>query len=266
MKGKWTSTCSHLSATASFRFPLGGCSEEVGLWKLIFLRLNIRHCNLRWSCVSFLIPHSGIPTTVWERSADNPYSLGHASHHFLWIKAKDLVNEACSSGRCVGFQCGRVQIAPLPLAGFVVGGVESPPWSSITYSCEVIWNVSFIELRMWNQVSYDPRSYERNLCNCLHSNLDFTGIVTSRYRCGALINWAMQPLTLGVGHFKLPRAPPPCSTSVQEKHTGDVNDIFVQITLHFSLAFWFVSGKGKIVTKKWIFDSFAKSKRLSTRQ
>ena len=29
--------------------------------------------------------------------------------------------------------------------------------------CEVIvWNISFIELRMWNQVSYDPRSYESN--------------------------------------------------------------------------------------------------------
>ena len=224
MKGKWTSTFSHLSATAFFRFPLGGCSEEVGLWKLIFLRLNIRHCNLRWSCVSFLIPHSGIPTTVWERSADNPYSLSHASHHFLRIKAKDLVKEACSiaiewSLRRLSMWSGWVQIAPL-MAGFVVGGVESLPSSLITYSCEVIWIVSFIELQMWNQVSYDPRSYERNLCY----------------------------------------------TSVQEKHAGDVNDIFVQITPHFSLAFWFVSGKGKIVTKKWIFDSFAKSKRLSTRQ
>ena len=25
-----------------------------------------------------------------------------------------------------------------------------------------IWNVSYIELRIWNQVSYDHRSYERN--------------------------------------------------------------------------------------------------------
>ena len=23
-----------------------------------------------------------------------------------------------------------------------------------------------IELRMWNQISYDPRSYERNFSNC----------------------------------------------------------------------------------------------------
>ena len=26
-----------------------------------------------------------------------------------------------------------------------------------------IWNISYVELRIWNQVSYDHRSYERNL-------------------------------------------------------------------------------------------------------
>ena len=30
-----------------------------------------------------------------------------------------------------------------------------------------IWNVSYIELRIWNQVSYDLRSYERILNNCV---------------------------------------------------------------------------------------------------
>ena len=34
-----------------------------------------------------------------------------------------------------------------------------------------IWNVSYIELRMWNQVSYDPRSNERNLSNCVYRSL-----------------------------------------------------------------------------------------------
>ena len=28
-----------------------------------------------------------------------------------------------------------------------------------------IWNVSYIELQIWNQESYDHRSYERNLSN-----------------------------------------------------------------------------------------------------
>ena len=28
-----------------------------------------------------------------------------------------------------------------------------------------IWNVSYIELQIWNQGSYDHRSYERNLSN-----------------------------------------------------------------------------------------------------
>ena len=35
------------------------------------------------------------------------------------------------------------------------------------YCCEVIYeNVSYIELRILNQVSHDRRSFERNLGNC----------------------------------------------------------------------------------------------------
>ena len=54
--------------------------------------------------------------------------------------------------------------------------------------------------------SYDPGSYERNLCNCVKKPENFrtsTGFepMTSRYRCDALTNWAMKPLTLGAGHL-----------------------------------------------------------------
>ena len=54
--------------------------------------------------------------------------------------------------------------------------------------------------------SYDPRSYESNFCNCVKKPENFrtsTGFepVTSRYRCDALTNWAMKPLTLGAGHL-----------------------------------------------------------------
>ena len=45
-----------------------------------------------------------------------------------------------------------------------------------------VWNVSYIELRMWNQVGYDPSSYGRNLCNNLHIEArniqDFNGVWT----------------------------------------------------------------------------------------
>ena len=34
-----------------------------------------------------------------------------------------------------------------------------------------IWNISYIELQMWNQVSYYPRSYERNSCNWVYRSL-----------------------------------------------------------------------------------------------
>ena len=54
--------------------------------------------------------------------------------------------------------------------------------------------------------SYDPRSYERNFCNCVKKPEKFRTStrfepVTSRYRCDALTNWAMKPLTLGAGHL-----------------------------------------------------------------
>ena len=38
------------------------------------------------------------------------------------------------------------------------------------------WNVSYIKLRMCNQVRYDPRSYERNLCNCVYRSLKKSGL------------------------------------------------------------------------------------------
>ena len=68
--------------------------------------------------------------------------------------------------------------------------------------------LTFLEVK-W---SYDPRSYERNFCNCVKNPEKLrtsTGFepVTSRYRCDALTNWAMKPLTLGAGHLWVPMFP-----------------------------------------------------------
>ena len=79
--------------------------------------------------------------------------------------------------------------------------------SSWGMNLKLLWNISNIELRMWNQVRYDPRSYESNLCNCMYRSLQKVRTETgfepmiSRYRCDALINWAIKPLTLGAGHL-----------------------------------------------------------------
>ena len=102
-----------------------------------------------------------------------------------------------------------------------------------------IWNGSYMNCGYEIKWSYDPRSYERNFCNCVKKPEKFrtsTGFepVTSRYRCDARIiasldfistvhiwsisyiisslihssrehwnpqmtNWAMKPLTLGAG-------------------------------------------------------------------
>ena len=51
---------------------------------------------------------------------------------------------------------------------------------------------NYIELRIWNQVSHDHRSFERNLSNCeqkpekVRTSTGFEP-VTSRYRCNTLI-------------------------------------------------------------------------------
>ena len=45
-----------------------------------------------------------------------------------------------------------------------------------------IWNISYIKLRIWNQVSYDHRSYERNVIKQLRiearKSQDFNGVWT----------------------------------------------------------------------------------------
>ena len=61
-------------------------------------------------------------------------------------------------------------------------------------------------LVLWILVSHDHRSFERNFRNCeqkpekVRTSTGFEP-VTSRYRCDALTNWAMKPLTLGAGHL-----------------------------------------------------------------
>ena len=69
-----------------------------------------------------------------------------------------------------------------------------------------IWIGSYMNCGYEIKWSYDPRSCERNFCNCVEKPENFrtsTGFepVTSRYRCDALSNWAMKPLTFGAGHL-----------------------------------------------------------------
>ena len=65
-----------------------------------------------------------------------------------------------------------------------------------------IRNESYMNCGYEIKWSYDLRSYESNFCNCVEKPAKIrtlTGFepVTSRYRCDALTNWAMKPLTLG---------------------------------------------------------------------
>ena len=69
-----------------------------------------------------------------------------------------------------------------------------------------IWNESYMNCGYEIKWSYDLRSYERNFGNCVEKPEKYrtsTGFkpVTSRFRCDALTNWAMKPLTLGAGHL-----------------------------------------------------------------
>ena len=67
-----------------------------------------------------------------------------------------------------------------------------------------IWNESYMNCGYEIKWNYDLRSYERNFCNCVEKPEKFrTGFepVNWRFRCDALTNWAMKPLTLGAGHL-----------------------------------------------------------------
>ena len=59
------------------------------------------------------------------------------------------------------------------------------PWDHTKNQVSQLWTVNH-------------RSYERNLSNCVQKP---EKVRTSRYRCDALTNWAMKPLTLGAGHL-----------------------------------------------------------------
>ena len=78
------------------------------------------------------------------------------------------------------------------------------PWG-INQWWNGIWTESYMNCVCKIKWSYDLRSYERNFYNCVEKPEKFrtsTGFepVTSRFRCVALTNWAMKPLSLGAGH------------------------------------------------------------------
>ena len=50
-----------------------------------------------------------------------------------------------------------------------------------------VWNVSYVELRIWNQVSYDHRSYERNFKQLrveAWKSQDFNGVEKGKKKSG----------------------------------------------------------------------------------
>ena len=100
-------------------------------------------------------------------------------------------------------QLTRKQILPLPIPKvketclILMNGMIYEVNHISNCGCEIKW-------------SYDPRSYECNFSNCVEKLEKFktsTGFqpVTSRYRCDALVSWAMKPVTLGAGHLWISR-------------------------------------------------------------
>ena len=55
-----------------------------------------------------------------------------------------------------------------------------------------VWNVSYVELRIWNQVSYDHRSYERNFKQLrveAWKCQDFNGVEKGKKKSGLQRGW-----------------------------------------------------------------------------
>ena len=107
--------------------------------------------------------------------------------------------------------------------------------------------------------SYDPRSYERNFCNCVEKPEKFrtsTGFepVTSRFRCDALTNWAMKPLTLGAGHLWVLMVP----WGMNQWWNGIWNESYMNCGYEIKWSYdprsyernWFIP-HGNIRTHKW---------------
>ena len=84
--------------------------------------------------------------------------------------------------------------------------VQNPAKASFWPKTQKIQSRFYSTIKKRIQVSHDHRSFKRNLSNCeqkpekVKTSTGFEP-VTSRYRCDALTNWAMKPLTLGAGHL-----------------------------------------------------------------
>ena len=87
------------------------------------------------------------------------------------------------------------------------GHLEVAPTFLYSFNAIGVYEINHIRTAGKNQMKNDPRSCERNLRNCvrrLKKNFRIlTGFepVPSRYRCDALIKWAMKPLMLGAGQL-----------------------------------------------------------------
>ena len=117
-------------------------------------------CNANlhlWAGIPYLERHQDV--SRWSAS----YSSMKYTNNFFPRKNKPLILKSC-----------RLRVHSVMLALLFM-------WSDI-------WTVSYFELRVWNQVSYDHRSYDRNLSNWLERR---TGTARSRVQT-SLKSWLFQ--------------------------------------------------------------------------
>ena len=119
------------------------------------------------------------------------------------------------------------------------------------------WNESYMNCGYEIKWSYDLRSYERNFCNCVEKPEKFRTstvfeLVTSRFRCDALTNWAMKPLTLGAGHLWVLMVP---WLRRSELHLISYPQ-FIYDSFHIPFHHWFIP-HGTISTQVLNFSGFS---------
>ena len=89
----------------------------------------------------------------------------------LWMQFKQLRIEALKSQDFNGVWTRDLAIPVQCSNQLSYEATDVGSWSFVSSNdpvkngCEVIYEIFIIELRIWNQVSYDHRSYERNLSN-----------------------------------------------------------------------------------------------------
>ena len=167
-------------------------ATDLGSWSFVGRRVPVRN-----ECEVIICNISYVQLRMWSQVSYEPRRYKSNLCNCTYRRQKKVRTSTGFEPMTSRYWCdGRTNWAmkPLTLGAGHMWVLRRPKGMNLKF----MWNISNIELWMWNQVSYDPRSCENNLWICVYRSLQ--KVISSRYRCDVPTNWAMKPLTLEAGH------------------------------------------------------------------